>query len=119
MQIKILAPPRLTLCVASPEQAPAPLRGNTLKLITKEPSADTRCLRGDILMSAHLPRRKMTTTILELLANLKIYPSDTVVTIKDVDDQEFSITDFQSEGNALTIVIGEKEYEEEEDDEKS
>ncbi|MCC5665590.1 hypothetical protein LC653_17100 [Nostoc sp. CHAB 5784] len=50
-----IAPPRLTLCVASPEQAPAPQeRGNTLS-ITCEAIAVTSLLRGDILMSAHKP----------------------------------------------------------------
>lgn len=56
----------------------------------------------------------MTSTVQELLANLKIYPGDTVVSIKDVDDVEFAIVDFFSENNTLTIVIGEKEESEEE-----
>ena len=43
----------------------------------------------------------MTFTVMELIANLKIYPGDMVVTIKDVDDQEFEITDFESENNTL------------------
>ncbi|MEH2000575.1 MAG: hypothetical protein V7L00_17820 [Nostoc sp.] len=54
----------------------------------------------------------MTTTILELIKNLKHHTDDTVVTIKDVDDLEFAIVDFQLENNGLTIVIGEKEDEE-------
>lgn len=49
----------------------------------------------------------MTTTVQELLVNLKHYPDNTVVTIKDVDDGEFAIVDYQSEGNSMTIVIGE------------
>lgn len=56
----------------------------------------------------------MTSTVQELLAKLKIYPGDTVVSIKDVDDVEFAIVDFFSENNTLTIVIGEKEESEEE-----
>ena len=57
----------------------------------------------------------MTTTVLELITNLKHYPDNTVVTITDVDDVEFAITDFESEGNTLTIVIGEKVDESEEE----
>lgn len=56
----------------------------------------------------------MTITIQELNANLKHYPDNTVVTIKDIDDQEFAITDFQSEANTLNIIIGEKAEESEE-----
>ncbi|MCC5622816.1 hypothetical protein, partial [Nostoc sp. CHAB 5715] len=51
-------------------------------------------------------RNNMTTKVMELIAHLKIYPGDTVVTIKDVDDVEFAITDFESLNNVLTIVIG-------------
>jgi hypothetical protein len=51
----------------------------------------------------------MTTTVLELITNLKHYPDNTVVTIKDVDDVEFAIVDFESEANTVTIVIGEIE----------
>jgi hypothetical protein len=51
----------------------------------------------------------VTTTVLELLTNLKHYPDNTVVTIKDVDDVEFAIVDFQFETNTVTIVIGEIE----------
>ncbi|MEH2393075.1 MAG: hypothetical protein V7K21_15960 [Nostoc sp.] len=36
----------------------------------------------------------MTTTVQELIANLKHHPDNTVVTIKDVEDQEFAIADF-------------------------
>ncbi|MEH2256511.1 hypothetical protein [Nostoc sp.] len=54
----------------------------------------------------------MTTTVLELIENLKHYPGATVVTIKDVDDLEFVIVDFKSESDGVTIVIGEKEYDE-------
>jgi hypothetical protein len=57
----------------------------------------------------------MTTTILEMIANLKHYPGDTVVTIKDVDDVEFAIVDFKSFDGGLTIIIGEKDDEEEEE----
>jgi hypothetical protein len=49
----------------------------------------------------------MTTTVQELLAHLKHYPDNTVVTIMDVDDLEFAIVDFRSENNTVTIVIGE------------
>ncbi|MDQ3018842.1 MAG: hypothetical protein M3Q64_03160 [bacterium] len=56
----------------------------------------------------------MTTKVQELIANLKHYPDNTVVTIKDVDDAEFAIVDFFSENNSVTIVIGEKEEPEEE-----
>jgi hypothetical protein len=48
----------------------------------------------------------MTTTILELLSNLKHYPDNTLVTIKDVDDGEFAIVDYQSVNNTLEIIIG-------------
>ncbi|MBN3926102.1 hypothetical protein [Nostoc sp. NMS4] len=51
----------------------------------------------------------MTTTVLELLANLKHYPDHTLITIRDVDDVEFAIVDFQSEANnSVTIIIEEK-----------
>ncbi|MEH2201284.1 hypothetical protein [Nostoc sp.] len=56
----------------------------------------------------------MTTTVLELITNLKHYPDNTVVVIRDVDDQEFAIVDFQSVINTVEIVIGEKEEPEEE-----
>ncbi|MEH1911264.1 hypothetical protein [Nostoc sp.] len=59
----------------------------------------------------------MTTTVLELIKNLKHHTDDTVVTIKDVDDLEFAIVDFVLETGGLTIVIGEKEDAEEEDGE--
>ena len=54
----------------------------------------------------------MTTTVVELIENLKHYPGITKVVITDVDDQEFAIVDFQHENDKLTIVIGEKEEEE-------
>ncbi|MBG1263083.1 hypothetical protein [Nostoc commune] len=60
---------------------------------------------------------EMTTTVLELLENLKHYPGATEVTIKDVDDQEFAIVDFKSFDDGVTIIIGEKEYEDEEEEE--
>ncbi|MEH1894123.1 MAG: hypothetical protein V7K94_02180 [Nostoc sp.] len=50
----------------------------------------------------------MTTTVLELTANLKHYPGATAVTIKDVDDVEFAIVDFHSGDDGVTIVIGSK-----------
>ncbi|OYE02599.1 hypothetical protein [Nostoc sp. 'Peltigera membranacea cyanobiont' 232] len=57
----------------------------------------------------------MTTTVLELIENLKHYPGATVVTIKDVDDVEFAfassvgaaIVDFKALDNTVTIIIGE------------
>ncbi|MEH2316177.1 hypothetical protein [Nostoc sp.] len=57
----------------------------------------------------------MTTTVRELLKNLKDYPEATLVRIKDVDDQEFVIVDFSKAENTLTIVIGDKVEEEEEE----
>lgn len=57
----------------------------------------------------------MTTTVLELLENLKHYPGTTEVTIKAaVNDQEFAIVDFKSEANGLNIVIVSKPEEDEE-----
>ncbi|MHC5713804.1 MAG: hypothetical protein ACYTX0_17070 [Nostoc sp.] len=56
----------------------------------------------------------MTTTVLELIKNLKHHTDQTVVTIKDVDDEEFAIVDFILEANGLSIVIGEKVESEEE-----
>ena len=50
----------------------------------------------------------MTTTIRELLKNLKHHTDETVVTIKDIEDEEFAIVDFILETGGLTIVIGEK-----------
>ncbi|MBN3940762.1 hypothetical protein [Nostoc sp. NMS9] len=61
----------------------------------------------------------MTTTVLELIENLKHYPGATEVTIKNVDDVEFAITDFKSVDDGVTIIIGEKEYEDEEDEEET
>lgn len=48
----------------------------------------------------------MTTTVLELLESLKHYPGVTKVNIKDVDDEEFAITDFVAGTDGITIVIG-------------
>jgi hypothetical protein len=68
---------------------------------------------GDI-SQMHNPGANMTTTVLELITNLKHYPDNTEVTITDVDDVEFAIVDFVAETNTLNIVIGEKvEHEEE------
>ncbi|MEH1817306.1 MAG: hypothetical protein V7L09_33585 [Nostoc sp.] len=51
----------------------------------------------------------MTTTVLELLDNLKRYPGATKLNIKAaVDDQEFAIVDFVAGIDGLTIVIGSK-----------
>lgn len=65
----------------------------------------------------------MTTTVSELIENLKHYPGAAKVTIKDVDDVEFAmpsagaaIVDFVAGTDGLTIVIGEKV--ESEDDEE-
>lgn len=55
----------------------------------------------------------MTTTIRELIENLKHYPLGTVVVIRDVNDTEFAIVDYQSVINTVEIVIGETEEEEE------
>ncbi|MBN3877946.1 MULTISPECIES: hypothetical protein [unclassified Nostoc] len=57
----------------------------------------------------------MTTTVLELIENLKHYPGATEVTIKDVDDEEFAIVDYQYKGDGVTIVIDEKVDDEEEE----
>lgn len=59
----------------------------------------------------------MTTTVGELLKNLKDHPEATVLVIKDVDDVEFAIVDFSKAENTLTIVIGDVEEEEEEHEE--
>ncbi|MEH2263829.1 hypothetical protein [Nostoc sp.] len=56
----------------------------------------------------------MTTTVQELIANLKHYPDNTVVVVRDVDDVEFAIVDYQSVINTVEIVIGEKVEPEEE-----
>ena len=58
----------------------------------------------------------MTTTVQELIANLKHHPDNTVVTIKDVEDQEFAIADFILGADGLNIVIDTKEEAEEEDE---
>ncbi|MEH1817480.1 MAG: hypothetical protein V7L31_00010 [Nostoc sp.] len=55
----------------------------------------------------------MTTTVLELLEDLKHYPGATELIIKDVDDQEFAIVDFEAEGNTVNIIIGKVVYTEE------
>lgn len=49
----------------------------------------------------------MTTTVVELIANLKHYPDNTKVVITDVDDTEFALVDFKHENNTVNIVIGE------------
>ncbi|MBC1242042.1 hypothetical protein [Nostoc sp. 2RC] len=49
----------------------------------------------------------MTTTVVELIANLKHYPDNTKVIITDVDDNEFALVDFKHENNTVNIVIGE------------
>jgi len=59
----------------------------------------------------------MTTTVLELLENLKHYPGATKLNIRDVDDEEFAIVDFKSGDDGVTIVIGEKEYGDSEEEE--
>ncbi len=59
----------------------------------------------------------MTTTVLELVKNLKHHTDQTVVTIKDVDDLEFAIVDFILEAGGLTMVIGEKSDSEEGEEE--
>ncbi|MBN3897351.1 MAG: hypothetical protein HWQ41_19345 [Nostoc sp. NOS(2021)] len=58
----------------------------------------------------------MTTTIRELLKNLEHHPVETEIVIKDVDDQEFAIADYDFSEKVLTIEIVEKEDEEEEDE---
>ncbi|MHC5613993.1 MAG: hypothetical protein ACYTXA_24115 [Nostoc sp.] len=54
----------------------------------------------------------MTITIRQLLENLKRYPLETAVVIKDINDEEFAIVDLFLSENVLTIKIGEKAYEE-------
>ncbi|MBC1241859.1 hypothetical protein [Nostoc sp. 2RC] len=49
----------------------------------------------------------MTTTVQEIIANLKHYAGDTKVIITDVDDNEFALVDFKHENNTVNIVIGE------------
>lgn len=58
----------------------------------------------------------MTTTVQELITNLKHYPDNTVVVIRDVDDVEFAIVDYQSVINTVEIVIGEKQQPESEEE---
>lgn len=58
----------------------------------------------------------MTTTVVELIANLKHYPDNTKVVITDVDDVEFAITDFKFENNIVNIVIGEIVIDEEQEE---
>ncbi|MBN3892508.1 MAG: hypothetical protein HWQ43_26310 [Nostoc sp. JL31] len=50
----------------------------------------------------------MATTVLELIENLKHYPGATKLNIKDVDDEEWAILDYQSGDDGVTIVIDEK-----------
>ncbi len=59
----------------------------------------------------------ITTTAVELIANLKHYHPGTGVAIEDVNDVGFQITDFVFENNVLTIVIGEESDSGEEDGE--
>ncbi|MBN3905128.1 MAG: hypothetical protein HWQ35_00620 [Nostoc sp. NMS1] len=59
----------------------------------------------------------MTTTVLELIENLKHYPGATKLNIKDVDDEEFAIVDFKSFDDGVTIIVGEKGYEDDEEEE--
>ncbi len=49
----------------------------------------------------------MTTTVQEIIANLKHYADDTKVVITDVDDNEFALVDFKYDNNTVNIVIGE------------
>ncbi|MEA5601061.1 hypothetical protein [Nostoc sp. UHCC 0252] len=59
----------------------------------------------------------MTTTVLELLENLKHYPGATVVTITTaVDDQEFAIVGFKSLDGDVNIIIGSKAEKEEQEE---
>lgn len=74
-------------------------------------------MKRDLLTNKPNPRANMTTTVLELIANLKHYPGETVVTITDVDDQEFAIVDFKSGNNKINIIIGEVVYDEPENEE--
>ena len=60
----------------------------------------------------------MTTTVLELIENLKHYPGATKLNIRDVDDEEFAIVDYQSGDDGVTIVIGEKVDDDPEDEEE-
>ncbi|MEH1948158.1 MAG: hypothetical protein V7K77_14575 [Nostoc sp.] len=63
--------------------------------------------RADITLNI-TERSQMTTTVLELLENLKHCPGATKLNVKDVDDEEWAIVDFQSGDDGVTIVIGEK-----------
>ncbi|MEH2069158.1 MAG: hypothetical protein V7K47_13525 [Nostoc sp.] len=47
----------------------------------------------------------MTTTVQQLIENLKDYSDDTKVVITDVDDVEFRIVGFNPGGNIVNIVI--------------
>ncbi len=60
----------------------------------------------------------MTTTVQEIIANLKHYAGDTKVVITDVDDTEFAIVDFkyESKSNIVNIVIGEIVIDEKEEE---
>ncbi|MEH1771584.1 hypothetical protein [Nostoc sp.] len=60
----------------------------------------------------------MTTTVLELIENLKHYPGATAVNIKSVDDEEFAIVDYKSGDDGVSIIIGEKVYEDDEPEEE-
>ncbi|MHC5613418.1 MAG: hypothetical protein ACYTXA_21080 [Nostoc sp.] len=91
-----------------------PRRGNTLKITCSD--RGNEFLRCVCFAQRRLITYKnnMTTTVLELIKNLKHHTDQTVVTIKDVDDVEFAIVDFILEANGLSIVIGEKVESEEE-----
>ncbi|MBN3942996.1 MAG: hypothetical protein V7L21_26320 [Nostoc sp.] len=60
----------------------------------------------------------MTSTVGELIENLKDYPAETVLAVKDVDDVEFAITDFKSFDDGVTIIIGSKVDEEPDEEEE-
>jgi hypothetical protein len=60
----------------------------------------------------------MTTTVLEILENLKHYPGATRLNIKDVDDEEWAIVDYQAGTDGVTIVIGEKAESEPDEEEE-
>lgn len=53
----------------------------------------------------------MTRTVSELIENLQGYPGNLVISLKDVEEQEFSIISFTPGANTLTLVISEEEEE--------
>jgi hypothetical protein len=95
---------------------PQPSRDGSL-LVRSDDLKTCQQLKRDLRPNKPNPGANMTTTVLELIANLKHYPDLTVVTITDIYDQEFVIVDFKSETNTLNIIIGEVVYEEESEDE--